>query len=61
MQRFVLGVALVIVVAVVALKATGNRVPLLDYPLGPVGGPGGGPVIGPQIEIHPPGYNINVP
>jgi hypothetical protein len=57
MLRFVLAVALVVVLMVVTLKLLGHRVPVLDYPLGPMGAP----VIQPQVQIQPPGYDVNLP
>lgn len=57
MLRFILAVALILAVGVVTLKLLGYDVPILDYPLGPLGGP----MIQPRIEIQPPGYDVNLP
>ena len=57
MLRFVMAVALIVVIGVVTLKLTGHAVPILDYPLGPIGAP----MVQPKIEIHPPGYDVNLP
>jgi hypothetical protein len=57
MLRFVLAIALVVVICVVTLKLLGHAVPILDYPVGPMGAP----LVQPKIEIHPPGYDANLP
>lgn len=48
---------LVLVVALVGvgLKATGHRLPLIDYPIGPVG-EGQGPGM-PNVQIEAPGFD----
>jgi hypothetical protein len=47
----------IVVVAGVGLKAAGYDLPLIDYPIGPFGEP----LVRPQIEIHPPGYDVPMP
>jgi hypothetical protein len=56
-MRFLLAVVLVLVLVVVTLKLLGRPVPILDYPIGPMGAP----LIQPHIEIQPPGYDVNLP
>lgn len=46
---------LVIVVAGIGLKMAGMRLPLIDYPLGPIGVDGPGPGM-PDIQVEPPGF-----
>ena len=48
---------LVLVVAVVGagLKMAGMRLPLIDYPLGPIGVDAPGPAM-PAIDVQPPGF-----
>jgi hypothetical protein len=57
MVRFVLAIALIVILGVITLKLLGYRVPILDYPLGPIGAP----MLQPRIEIQPPGYDVNLP
>ena len=57
MLRFVLAVALILLLGVVTLKLLGQPVPILDYPVGPIGAP----MVQPRIEIQPPGYDVNLP
>lgn len=48
---------LVLVVAIIGgLKLAGVRLPLLDYPLGPIGVDGPGPAM-PNVRIEPPGFD----
>lgn len=56
-MRFLLAVALLVVIFGVTWKALGHQLPIIEYPLGPFGAP----LVHPQIEIHPPGYNVNLP
>jgi hypothetical protein len=50
-------VLLILVLAVVGggLKAAGVRLPLLDYPIGPIGVDTPGPAM-PDVQIEPPGF-----
>ena len=50
-------VVLVLVLALVAggLKMAGVRLPILDYPVGPIGNFERGPAM-PDIQIEPPGF-----
>jgi hypothetical protein len=57
MVRFVLAIALIVILGVITLKLLGYPVPILDYPLGPIGAP----MVQPRIEIQPPGYDVNLP
>ncbi len=56
-MRFLFGAVLVVLLLAVAWKATGHELPLVDYQLGPIGGP----MIQPKIEVQPPGYDVNLP
>lgn len=47
---------LAVVVIVGGLKLAGARVPVLDYPIGPIGVEGRGPGM-PDIQIEPPGFD----
>ncbi len=47
---------LVLVVVGAGLKMAGVRLPLIDYPLGPMGVDGPGPGM-PDIEVRPPGFD----
>lgn len=53
-MRFLLIVVLVVVLIGAGMKLAGQRLPFIDYPIGSFGGTVGGP----QIEIHPPGYDV---
>ncbi len=53
-MRFLLIVVLVVVLIGAGMKLAGQRLPFIDYPIGSLGGTVGGP----QIEIHPPGYDV---
>jgi hypothetical protein len=57
MLRFVLAIALIVILGVITLKLLGYPVPILDYPVGPIGAP----MVQPRIEIQPPGYDVNLP
>lgn len=57
MLRFVLAIALIVILGVITLKLLGYAVPILDYPVGPIGAP----MVQPRIEIQPPGYDVNLP
>jgi len=54
-MKALLVLVLVIVVAGVGLKMAGVRLPLIDYPLGPIGVNGPGPGM-PDIQVEPPGF-----
>ena len=53
-MRFLLIVVLVVILIGAGMKAAGQRLPFIDYQVGPFGGSVGGP----NIEIHPPGYEV---
>lgn len=53
-MRNLLIVLLVLVLLVGGLKLAGVRLPLIDYPIGPIGVEGG-PAM-PGVEIEPPGF-----
>jgi hypothetical protein len=55
-MRALLLVVLVIVLVGGGLKLAGVRLPLIDYPIGPMGVDGAGPGM-PDIQIEPPGFN----
>jgi hypothetical protein len=46
---------LVIVVVGAGLKVAGVDLPLIDYPIGPIGINGRGPAM-PDVQIQPPGF-----
>jgi len=46
---------LVLVVVGAGLKMAGVRLPLIDYPIGPIGVDGPGPGM-PDVQIEPPGF-----
>ena len=54
-MKALLVLVLVIVVAGVGLRMAGVRLPLIDYPLGPIGVDGPGPGM-PDIQVEPPGF-----
>lgn len=56
-MKALLVIGLIAIVVVIGMKASGMRVPILDYPLGPIGGP----MVQPDIQIQAPGYDIPVP
>jgi hypothetical protein len=58
-MRYVLTLLLVGVLVAAAWKATGHQLPVVDYQIGPLGAPG--PVVGPEIEVKPPGYDVHIP
>jgi hypothetical protein len=53
-MRALLLVLLVLVLVGGGLKLAGVRLPLIDYPLGPIGVEGG-PAM-PDVQIEPPGF-----
>lgn len=53
-MRFLLIVVLVVVLVGAGMKLAGQRLPFIDYQLGPLGGDVGIPA----VEIEPPGYDI---
>jgi hypothetical protein len=55
-MRSFLVLVLVIVVVGAGLKMAGVRLPLIDYPVGPIGVNGPGPGM-PDIEVRPPGFD----
>lgn len=56
-MRFLLIVALVVVLIGAGMKLAGQRLPFIDYQIGPFGGDVGVPA----VEIQAPGYDINMP
>ena len=54
-MRAVLVVLLVLIVVGVGIKLSGGRLPLIDYPIGPIGVEGPGPAM-PGVEIEAPGF-----
>ena len=54
-MKALLTLVLIIVVVGVGLKMAGVRLPLIDYPLGPVGIDAPGPAM-PDIQVEPPGF-----
>ena len=54
-MRALLLLALVVLLVGGGLKLAGVRLPLIDYPIGPIGIEGPGPAM-PDIQIEPPGY-----
>lgn len=56
-MRFLLIVVVVLILVGAGMKLAGQRVPFIDYQVGPFGGS----VRGPNIEIHPPGYDVTIP
>ena len=53
-MRFLLIVVLVVVLIGAGMKLAGQRLPFIDYQVGPFGGTVGGP----NIQINPPGYDV---
>jgi hypothetical protein len=54
-MRALVVLILVLVVVGGGLKAAGVRLPLLDYPIGPIGVDTPGPAM-PDVQIEPPGF-----
>ena len=54
-MKALLLLVLVIVVVGGGLKIAGVRLPLIDYPIGPIGVDTPGPAM-PDIQIEPPGF-----
>jgi hypothetical protein len=54
-MRALLLLVLVVVLVGGGLKLAGVRLPLIDYPIGPIGVDGGGPGM-PNVQIEPPGF-----
>lgn len=54
-MRALLLLVLVIVLVGGGLKMAGVRLPLIDYPIGPIGVDGPGPGM-PNVQIEPPGF-----
>lgn len=55
-MKALLLLALVIVLVGGGLKLAGVRLPLIDYPIGPIGVDGPGPGM-PDIEVQAPGFD----
>ena len=54
-MRAVLLLILVVVLVGGGLKMAGIRLPLIDYPIGPIGVDTPGPAM-PDVQIEPPGF-----
>lgn len=54
-MKALLVLVLVVVVIGAGIKMSGGRLPLIDYPLGPIGVDTSGPAM-PGIEVRPPGF-----
>lgn len=54
-MRALLFLILVVVLVGGGLKLAGVRLPLIDYPIGPIGVDTPGPAL-PNIQIEPPGF-----
>jgi len=54
-MKMLVVLALVLVVMGAGLKRAGVRLPLIDYPIGPIGVDGPGPGM-PDVQIEPPGF-----
>ena len=54
-MRSLLLLILVLVVVGAGLKMAGARLPLIDYPIGPIGVDTPGPAM-PDVQIEPPGF-----
>ena len=54
-MRALLLLVLALVIIGAGLKAAGVRLPLIDYPIGPIGVDTPGPAM-PGVEIEPPGF-----
>jgi hypothetical protein len=54
-MRALLLLILVVVLVGGGLKLAGVRLPLIDYPIGPIGVDGPGPAM-PGVQIEPPGF-----
>jgi len=54
-MRALLLLVLVVVLVGGGLKLAGVRLPLIDYPIGPIGVDGAGPGM-PNVQIEPPGF-----
>lgn len=54
-MRALLFVVLIIVLVGGGLKMAGVRLPLMDFPIGPIGVNGPGPGM-PNVQIEPPGF-----
>lgn len=60
-MKALLLLVLVVVLVGGGLKMGGVRLPLVDYPIGPMGVDTPGPAM-PNVEIHPPGFDeLDVP
>jgi hypothetical protein len=55
-MRGLLLLVLVVVLIGAGLKVAGTELPLLDYPIGPLGAGGTGPGM-PEIQVEPPGFD----
>jgi len=54
-MRALLLIVLVVIVVGGGLKMAGVRMPLIDYPIGPIGVDSPGPAM-PDIQVEPPGF-----
>lgn len=55
-MRALLLFVLVLILVGGGLKLAGVRLPLIDYPIGPIGVDGAGPGM-PDIQVEPPGFD----
>ena len=55
-MRALFVLVLVLVVVGGGLKLAGVRLPLIDYPIGPIGVDAPGPAM-PDIQVEPPGFD----
>ena len=55
-MKALLLVLLAVVLVGGGLKMAGMRLPLIDYPIGPMGIDGPGPVM-PDVQVRPPGFD----
>ena len=55
-MKALLLLVLMVVLVGGGLKMAGVRLPLIDYPIGPIGADTPGPVM-PGIQVHPPGFD----
>lgn len=54
-MKALLVLVLVVVVIGAGIKMSGGRLPLIDYPLGPIGVDGPGPAM-PGVQVEAPGF-----
>lgn len=59
-MKAVLALVLAVVLVGAGLKVAGARLPMIDYPIGPIGVDSPGPGM-PNVQIEPPGYDLDLP